>query len=400
MYILKIIQYIFNVIIVFCVIGLVVIQGRTDNKSIIKSGNTTETPVSVDADILYFFPQAVSLNAVDSTWIEVYEKENKKAGYVLYSAPYSNNIYGFGGKTPLIIALNEKQQIIGTKLLENNETPSYVNYVSKEGLFESWNGLTIDASLNTEVDAISGATYTSQAVIKSFHKRMSVLNKGTYHFRSSFLSILKNGCALLVVIVALFCFFKPKIMNSYRLYFLGLSVIVLGVWQGVFLSMSEIHAGLVGNIPLLSQYIFFVILILSVIIPLVTHKQFYCAWLCPFGALQELTGKLNKRKIHIPLSVLNILLVMRKCILLLIIFLLIMGIISDISYIEPFSIFTIKSVSNYILIFGGFFILLSAVIKRPWCRFFCPTGQLLDVFKTISFKKIRYTERKKESTNI
>jgi uncharacterized protein with FMN-binding domain len=369
---------------------MIALQGYI-NRSATKSGNRTEIPVAVtvNEDILYFFPQAVSLNNIDTTWTEVYDKENKKAGYVVYSTPYSNNIYGFGGNTPLLIALDQHQKIIGTKLLENNETPSYVDYVSEEGLFERWNGLTIDAALNKEVDAISGATYTSKGVIKSFHKRMSLLNTSTYRRHEDILFILKNVCALLVVLFALFCFFKPDRMKPYRLYFLGLSVIVLGVWQGVFLSMSGIYAGLSSNIPFLSQYVFFVILILSVIIPLFTNKQFYCTWLCPFGALQELTGKLNKRKLHIPLSGLKALHFVRKFILLLIVFLLITGMLTDLSYVEPFSAFKIISASNFILILAGFFILLSAFINRPWCRFFCPTGQLLDVFKTISFKNIR-----------
>jgi Na+-translocating ferredoxin:NAD+ oxidoreductase RnfG subunit len=373
----------------FGAMGVVALQGYI-NMSVMKDGNRTEMSVAVtiDEDILYFFPQAVSLNRIDTSWIEVYDKENKKAGYVMYSAPYSNNIYGFGGNTPLIIAFDQHQKIIGTKLLENNETPSYVTYVSEEGLFEQWNGLTIDAALNKEVDAISGATYTSTSVIKSFHKRMSLLNTTTNHHRD-FLSVLKNVCALVVILFALFCFLKPNIMKPYRLYLLGMSVIVLGVWQGIFLSVSGVYAGLSNSIPFLSQYVFFVILILSVIIPLVTNKQFYCTWLCPFGALQELTGKLNKRKIHISLSVLKALHFMRKLILLLIVFLLMMGIVTDISYIEPFPAFKIISVSNFVLILAGFFILLSAFINRPWCRFFCPTGQLLDTFKTISFKNIR-----------
>jgi Na+-translocating ferredoxin:NAD+ oxidoreductase RnfG subunit len=355
----------------------------TSNNKITKTHSVT------DENVLSFFPQAVSWNTVDTAWTEVYDRKNKKAGFILYTAPYSNTVYGFGGNTPLIIALNEKQQIIGTKLLENNETPSYVDYVTEEGLFERWNGLTIDAALNKEVDAISGATYTSKAVIRSFHKRMSLLSTVSPWRHKGFLPILKNGCALAVILFALFCFFKPNIMKPYRLYLLGTSVIVLGVWQGVYLSMSGIYAGLSNSIPFLSQYVFFVILVLSVVIPLVTNKQFYCTWLCPFGALQELTGKINKRKIRISSSIANILLFTRKLILLLIVFLLTLGIVTDISYIEPFPVFKIISASNFVLILAGSFVLLSAFINRPWCRFFCPTGQLLDVFKTISFKNIR-----------
>ncbi len=384
----RIVRYSLNLTIILGLIIIIALQGRI--YSAVENNTVSESSFAILNDDIYnFFPQAASLNIVDSTWVEVYDKEHEKIGYVVYSAPYSNDIYGFGGNTPLIIALNEKQKIIGTKLLVNHETSSYIEYVSSKGLFDSWNGLTIEDAMEKQVDAISGATRTSESVVKSFNKRMSILNNTTYCYHYGVGPIVKRICALLVIIIALFCFFNPKAAKPYRLYFLGLSVIVLGVWQGVFLSTAKIHASLVNSIPFFAQCTFFIILILSICLPLFTNKQFYCMWLCPFGALQELIGKSNKRKITISRVTLKVLLSMRKFILLFIIFLLVIGMMPDLSNIEPFSVFTFRSASNFVLILAGLFLLLSAFISRPWCRFFCPTGQLLDMFKAISYKNIR-----------
>ncbi|MBR0072598.1 MAG: FMN-binding protein, partial [Bacteroidales bacterium] len=45
--------------------------------------------------------------------------------------------------------------------------PGFVNRVVEGGLFDAWNGLTIDQALETEVDAVSGATFTSNGVKES-----------------------------------------------------------------------------------------------------------------------------------------------------------------------------------------------------------------------------------------
>ena len=386
---MRIVRYLLNLVLVCGVIVLLILQSKTKQSDQGNSQHSDSSDVTITDEILAFFPQATSMVSVPNVWTEVYDNENTKLGYVVYTAPYSDEIIGFAGKTPLLIALDKKQKIIGTKILKNNESESYLKYVANEGLYDNWNGLSIKEAIDKQVDAISGATYTSEAVVNSLKIRLAVLNKSDYVHHNSILSIVKRVCALLVVAFSVFCFFNPKKAKPFRLYLLGLSVIVLGLWQGTFLSLAKIHAAMMGNIPLLPQCVFLIILILSIILPFITRKQFYCMWLCPFGASQELIGKLTKKKINIPASLSKILIFMRKIILLCIAFLLIIGITFDLSYLEPFPVFNIQSVSAFVLIFAGLFLVLSAFITKPWCRFFCPTGQLLDICKDISFKSYR-----------
>lgn len=384
---MRVLRYILNLVLVCGVVFLIILQNRIQqsNKEICQSSKTS----GITEEILDFFPQAVSLSSMDNVWTKVYDKDEEKLGFIIYTAPYSNNIHGFAGNTPLIIALDKKQKIIGTKILENNESASYLDYVDNEGLFDSWNGLSIQEAIDKQVDAISGATYTSEAVINSLKVRLSVLNNMDYFQNKSIWNIVKRICSLLVIAFAVFCFFYPKKTKPYRLFLLGLSVIVLGFWQGTLLSIATIHTTLLNGISFSTQCIFLIILALSILLPFITGKQFYCAYLCPFGALQELSGKLTKKKLNIPAFVTKALVFMRKIILLCIIFLLLIGMTFDLSLIEPFPIFNIQSVSTFTLIFAGLFLVLSAFITKPWCRFFCPTGQVLDTFKDISLKNIK-----------
>ena len=386
---MRIVRYLLNIALVCGVIFLIVLQNKARQSDQENSQISDSSDNVITDEILVFFPQATHLVSVPDVWTEVYDRENVKLGYAVYTAPYSDKIFGFAGKTPLLIALDKKQKIIGTTILKNNESESYLKYVADEGLYNNWNGLSIEEAIDKQVDAISGATYTSEAVVNSLKVRLAVLNKSDYCQRNSPLSIVKRICSLLTIAFAVFCFFNPKKTKRYRFYLLGLSVVLLGFWQGDFLSLAKINAVLTGNISFVQQCVFLIILILSIILPFITRRQFYCMWLCPFGALQELIGKITKKKINIPVSASKTLIWIRKIILLCVIFLLILGVTFDLSYLEPFSAFNVQSTSAFALVFAGLFLVLSAFITKPWCRFFCPTGQVLDTVKDISFKSIK-----------
>ena len=386
---MKIVRYVLALILLGVVVFLIIRQGKKQQSDKENYPLSDSSQCVITDDILAFFPQAASLTPIADVWTEVYDKENNKLGYLLYSAPYSDKIIGFAGKTPLLIALDKKQKIIGTKILHNKESESYIQRVTDKGLFNSWDGLSVKEALDKQVDAISGATYTSEAVANSLKVRLAVLNKSDYYQSYKGWAMVKRLSSLLVIAFAVFCFFQPRKVKPYRLYFLGLSVIILGFWQGTFLSLTKIHASITNDTPFVSQYVFWILFTLAVLLPFFTRKQFYCIWLCPFGALQELIGKLFKKKLTIPISVTKVLFFMRKILLAGIILLLLLGVISDLTYWEPFSAFNVQSASAFVLIFAGLFLILSAFVTKPWCRFFCPTGQLLDVFKDISIKNIR-----------
>ena len=98
-------------------------------------------------------------------------------GTVLFSSPYSDNVKGFNGPTPLLIALDAENRIKNVVLLENQETPNFAQHVVEGGLYEAWNGLTPDEALNKDVDAVSGATYTSNGVKKSLIARLKAYQR-------------------------------------------------------------------------------------------------------------------------------------------------------------------------------------------------------------------------------
>ena len=133
-----------------------------------------ELPVS---EVQPYFDNAAKTKAIDTAFYEVKDMKGNKLGTVLFSSPYSDGVKGFNGPTPLLIALDADGRIKNVVLLENQETPNFAQRVVNGGLYEAWNGLTVDEALGKDVDAISGATYTFNGVKKSLVARLKAYQK-------------------------------------------------------------------------------------------------------------------------------------------------------------------------------------------------------------------------------
>ena len=133
-----------------------------------------ELPVE---EVKPYFADAAKTKAMDTAYYEVKDAKGNKLGTVLFSSPYSDGIKGFNGPTPLLIALDAEGRINNVVLLENLETPNFAKRVVDGGLYQAWNGLTVDEALDKQVDAVSGATYTSNGVKKSLIARLKAYQR-------------------------------------------------------------------------------------------------------------------------------------------------------------------------------------------------------------------------------
>lgn len=79
------------------------------------------------------------------------------------------DIIGFNGATPMEISL-VKGVITEIKPLPNQETPQFFQRVLESGMLEKLVGKTIQEADTVQLDAVSGATYSSEAVIKTLRR--------------------------------------------------------------------------------------------------------------------------------------------------------------------------------------------------------------------------------------
>ena len=95
--------------------------------------------------------------------------------YVINTTNLGKDVKGFNGPTPIKLYIkNDKVERL--EFLQNQETPQYYTRV-KEVFVNKWSGKNAKDARNLQVDAVSGATYSSKAVIKNVHLALDYYQK-------------------------------------------------------------------------------------------------------------------------------------------------------------------------------------------------------------------------------
>lgn len=365
-------------LVIIAIVGIRTLQNGDGAKSKAESAPNEEVLYSLKGII----PEAAAIehDGIEQ-WI-IKNKNEEAIGKAIIAQQTTRKIIGYSGPIPMVIVLDKNDKVRGIELLENDETPEFLETVENEGFLEGWNGLVVAQAVGKNMDTVSGATYSSTAIGETVRQRLAEYAKTTAVAQKTDMKKIVTYISILVVILyalAFYCF--PKQLNRYRITLLVLSVGVLGVAYGSFLSIKLIGGWFVQGISLKNQIIFVTLAVLSFLLPFVFGKNFYCTYVCPFGASQELLGRINPKKLELPKSVTTILARTRTKVMLLVLGIAIFGSTIDVTGAEPFTLFFFASASKGVVVMAVAFLLLSIAIPRAWCRFFCPTGALIDFFR-------------------
>ena len=85
---------------------------------------------------------------------------------VINTTELGKDIEGYNGPTPLKVYINKNKKVERIEFLKSMETPKYYVKV-KKALQDKWNGLKIKEAKTLQVDAVTGATFSSEAVIQN-----------------------------------------------------------------------------------------------------------------------------------------------------------------------------------------------------------------------------------------
>lgn len=88
---------------------------------------------------------------------------------VVNTTELAADVTGFNGPTPLEITIC-KGVITDIKVLPNQESPRFLERVLESGLLKSLIGKTPEEARKAKLDAVTGATYTSLALIENVHR--------------------------------------------------------------------------------------------------------------------------------------------------------------------------------------------------------------------------------------
>ena len=84
---------------------------------------------------------------------------------VVNTTELGKDVVGYVATTPLKIYI-QKNKVVKIEALKNQETPKYFIKVKKQ-LLDKWNDKKVSEAAKMKVDGVTGATFSSDAVIKN-----------------------------------------------------------------------------------------------------------------------------------------------------------------------------------------------------------------------------------------
>ena len=336
--------------------------------------------------------------------------------FVVNTKTLAKDVQGYGGPVPLKIHIKDGR-VAAVEAEPNAESPDFFNRAKE--LLNHWQGKSVDEAMSEEVDAVSGATFSSRAIIANMQRGLAYAKQhgqwgedgsvGAADTSASHIVGSEDGSVgaletsappivggedgsvgaletsappIVALIVVLLGAVVPLFYNNRRLHLvqLAVNVVVLGLWTGTFVSYTLFLRIFSGGVSLSAIGAFaapLLMLIVALIYPLAGRSGHYCANICPFGSAQELAGKLSRRKLRITPRVLKLLSVLRNLLWGVLMALLLTGTCTAWIDYELFTAFLYSSASVWVIVLAALFLVLSVWVPRPYCRFVCPTGALV-----------------------
>ena len=364
---------------------LVALAFRVDRDFVFQK-NEAEITVTLE-DLKEIYPGAANYEINRLGAFDVFDKNGHKIGSALLSSDYTQQ-YGYGGRVPLLIGVNDSLTITNVVLLPNNETGEYVQAVYSDQFTGRWKGVSLEDAIALRVDVVSGATHTSEAVIAGVRNTASSVMKSdaSVMTETNLWTWVKDILFLSLLLLSLVVAFR-KGTAKYRTIYLFLVLLIMGLILNKALSTQLLHGWLKDGFSWRANWQSVVVFILALSVSFTGKRKFYCNYLCPMGALQELTNRFTpfkKRRLPTRFKGLSV----REIYLVLIAGALLLGFTPELAYAEPFMFFSFRVIGAGLIIFGLTVVLLSLFFNKPWCSL-CPTGCFLD---TVSYKKVQNIE--------
>ncbi|MEA1878688.1 MAG: FMN-binding protein [Bacteroidota bacterium] len=300
---------------------------------------------------------------------------------------------GYGGKLRSSLVFSGTGDVTGIYLTADQETPSFIKRLQNKHFLQKIVGLNWKSLVHGEnmPDVITGATYTSQAIMDGAQKAarlfaVEILTEEDLPDLAARRINWTSQHSLLLIVLGLSVFVtRTQILQKIKARWILIlfNLIFLGFWTGNQLSIVQFSRLTGGDFPHLDQHLFFYLLLGgSLIFVLGLNKNIYYDRICPFGAAQECLGALSGTKRTIRDRNNQIRWMPR----ILALGLLVIGLIfrhpSSINY-EVFSAF-FQLVGNS-LQFGILILVLvtSLFFRRPWCNLLCPVKPVFEYIQTL-----------------
>jgi hypothetical protein len=289
---------------------------------------------------------------------------------------------GYGGPMSVAVGIDTTGAITGLSVVDHKETAAYFRKVMGENVPARLVGRSLHDPLQAgvDIDAVTGATQSSQAFVHSVRKGARALGarqlnqtvpaEAPLPFRFGWPEI------ILLALLALsyagsYTRIRAKKQLRWSTRILGL--VFIGFVYCVPLTLTHVNSLLMGYLPDWRNQLYWYLLIIGVLLPvLLTGQRPYCNYVCPFGAVQECLGVVGGKPRRVPRSVQKWL---RWSHGILVLGAIAVGLYArnpGLTSYEVFgSLFDLTGMTYQFIVLGVVMI-VALFVARPWCRFLCP----------------------------
>lgn len=339
---------------------------------------STEATINQLQNISSDFSQIVQIG--DNLYQTQSKRDPQDTLYIVHLSQPS-----YGGPMEVAAVVDSSRTIRYTAILNSSDTSSYLEKVIRMGFLD----LFIDQPLGQfpQVDAISGATLSSTAINRGIEAAAQKIGAEKFGLPAK-LQEHKQATPETIKLVTVCLFFaaalaltskRVKQKRKARAVLLTLSVIVLGFLLGAQFSLATVVLMLNGSwLKGVATYAALLCLALTIITFLLTRKNLFCSYICPFGAIQEGIGKITS--CATPNQPKWMAAVAHGWVFLVVLAALYYQMPSYAMY-EPFGKAFNFIGSGLIYSLTILIIIASLVYKRPWCNLLCPTTVVISYLR-------------------
>jgi NosR/NirI family nitrous oxide reductase transcriptional regulator len=320
-------------------------------------------------------------------WNKAFDAEGNHLGYVVRTSPYSDNARGYQGPTESLVAVAaDGKAVIDVLIRKSYDTEEYVERVRPSDEFrDSLKGHTIDEWAQLDfakegIEGVSGATQTSFAVADGVRRRFAAdtavvkPKEQRWNLQPGLLAVIAGGMAM--------AFTSLKTNRRVRLVWQAILIGAFLFWIGDLLSIALFVGWSRHGLPWRTAPAVVLLAAVALIVPWVSRRQVYCQQLCPHGAAQTWLGQFKKLHLRLPSHWQKRLAIFPAVLLAASIVLATFAVGFDLAQLEPFDAWVLKGpavVSAIIAVVG---LLASLFVPFAYCRYGCPTGELLRLVKS------------------
>lgn len=303
------------------------------------------------------------------------------------------DVVGYGGPITLAVLTDPDGALMGLRVLQSNETPSYLARVRPR--LEQLRGRDLFRPANRDaIDGVSGATLTWEGVVQTLDRAGPAFARDVLGLETNAPEVQAGRRGpdkrvlvfLALVIGALILKRQPS--PPARTVFLLVVIVVCGLWLNMQYSLAQVFA-LASLRPPPPGFNVAFVMVVGVPVLVLLAGNLYCGYLCPFGALQELVARLRPRALDIrpELPAWRYGRMVKYAVLFVWVMLFALSLNPELAGADPLVTVFAADPALVVGVAMTAVLLLSIVYPRFWCRALCPAGALLSLLNGVQVLK-------------